>query len=167
MASSVDSVVDEIAYVAHAVADDTQLRSWFFGLQHLSPSARSAAFREMASRMVAGHERPATIAAVSALASRDIYSAVRDRVHELYEADRFTLPTARTTLLVTLLLGLVTLGICLLVRSLGDQSTFATIYFWPAIICLLAAATFMTGWLVSFLSTKFRKTRIPEATRTI
>ena len=156
MASSIDRVIDEIANIAHVLVEDARLRDWFLSLEHLSPSARNMAFGEMASRMTAARERPAMIAAVSALASRDIYAAVRDRVRELCEADRFTFPTFRTTLLVASFLGLASLGVYFLVR---DQSPSLTRYFWPGVTCLFAAMGIFVSWLVTSLMPKIQRTR--------
>jgi hypothetical protein len=104
----VNQITDEIVNVAHALAEDRRLRRWFMGLEALSPSARTVVFREMSERMAASGEPPAMVAAISALASSDIYAAVRQRARELDSSNRPTISVMIVALLVLALAGVAT-----------------------------------------------------------
>jgi hypothetical protein len=69
----------------HALVEDASLRSWFFGLQHLSASLRRAAFSQMAQQMKSDREDPELAAAVSALVRPELYEAVLKSVRERCE----------------------------------------------------------------------------------
>jgi hypothetical protein len=153
-----NSVTNEIVNVTHVLAEDRRLRKWFLSLESLSAAERNEAFTEMAEKMTARKERPAAIAAVSALASTDIYSAVRSRVHELIEARRFRAPTLKSVVFVAGCISLASFSIYFLVRSLtGDQSTAVVRYFWPGIVCFLAAVGLLIFDVVSALGKLTRK----------
>ncbi len=153
MVSPIDSVVDEIGNVAHVLAEDTRLREWFFGLEHLSPSARGTAFAEMASRMAAAGERPVMIATVLALASRDMYAAVRERIQELREGDRLTMPTSKSVFLTTVFFGLTALAIYLLRHSMAYEQTMpSSWWFWSGLFCFFGALSLPVLWAVTAIS---------------
>lgn len=69
----------------HALVEDSSLRSWFLGLEHLSTSLRQRAFSQMAQQMRADREDWDLAAAVSALVRPDMYDAVLKAVRERCE----------------------------------------------------------------------------------
>lgn len=69
----------------HALVEDTALRSWFLGLEHLSASLRRAAFSQMSQQMRSDREDPELTSAMSALARPEIYSAVLKAVRKRCE----------------------------------------------------------------------------------
>ena len=98
-------ITDEMVNVAHALAEDRQLRRWFMGLEALSPPARVMAFNAMSEQMRAAGETSAMISAVSALGSAAFYAAVRERALELNDASRPSFYNVAMTLLLLAFMG--------------------------------------------------------------
>ena len=78
-------IPEGMARFTHALVEDVALRSWFFGLEHLSASSRQAAFSQMAQQMKADREDLELAAAASALARPEMYDAVLKAVRERCE----------------------------------------------------------------------------------
>ena len=68
--------------LAHALVETETLRSWFFALETLPLSLRSAAFADMAAQMRAQDENPGLSAAVAALVNPKMYESVLKTVRE-------------------------------------------------------------------------------------
>ena len=68
--------------LAHAILETERLRSWFFALEALPPSVRSAAFVDMAAQMRTEGEDPGLSSAVAALVHPKMYESVLEAVRE-------------------------------------------------------------------------------------
>ena len=80
------NVPEGMVKLAHALVEDTTLRSWFYALEKLPKRLRKESFAEMAAQMRAGSEDLDLINAVVALGRPKVYetilAAVRARVSE-------------------------------------------------------------------------------------
>ena len=68
--------------LTHALVETETLRSWFFSLEALPVSVRSAAFADMAKQMRAEGEDPGLSSAVAALVHPMMYESVLETVRE-------------------------------------------------------------------------------------
>ena len=128
MANSVDSVTDEMVNVAHVLADHRRLRRWFMALAALSPEQRNAAFTDMANKMKARRESPAVVAAISLLASTDVYVGVRRAVDELVSARRpQMIVRVRLRVLLFLLGGIVVVILFVCRERWGNQRNYVAV----------------------------------------
>jgi hypothetical protein len=75
-------IPEEMVSLAHALVETETLRSWFFALEALPLSLRSAAFADMAAQMRTQGEDPGLSAAVAALVDPKMYESVLEAVRE-------------------------------------------------------------------------------------
>jgi hypothetical protein len=82
MMKSSSHIPEEMVSLAQALVETEKLRSWFFALEALPVSTRSAAFAEMAAQMRAEGEDPGLSSAVAALVHPKMYESVLEAVRE-------------------------------------------------------------------------------------
>jgi hypothetical protein len=75
-------IPEEMVRLAQAIVETETLRSWFFALEALPVSIRSAAFAEMAAQMRTDGEDPGLSSAVAALVHPKMYESVLEAVRE-------------------------------------------------------------------------------------
>jgi len=75
-------IPEEMVSLAHALVETEALRSWFFALEALPVSVRSAAFAEMAAQMRAAGEDPGLSSAVATLVHPKMYESVLETVRK-------------------------------------------------------------------------------------
>ena len=75
-------IPEGIVNLAQTIVETERLRSWFFALEALPPSVRSAAFAEMAAQMRTEGEDPGLSSAVGALVHPKMYESVLEAVRE-------------------------------------------------------------------------------------
>jgi hypothetical protein len=75
-------IPEEMVNLVHALVETKTLRAWFFALEALPVSIRSAAFSAMAAKMRAEGEDPGLSSAVAALVQPKMYESVLETVRE-------------------------------------------------------------------------------------
>ena len=75
-------IPEEMVILTHALVETETLRSWFFALEALPISVRSAAFADMAAQMRAKGEDPGLSSAVAALVHPKMYESILETVRE-------------------------------------------------------------------------------------
>ena len=75
-------IAEGIVNLAHTFVQTERLRSWFFALEALPASLRSAAFADMAAQMRNEGEDPGLSSAVAALVHPKMYESVLEAVRE-------------------------------------------------------------------------------------
>jgi apolipoprotein N-acyltransferase len=145
--------------MVHLFAEDRRLRAWFAAIEAQPAPARAAAFEKMVREMSASGEDPRLIAAVSALSSLQMFSVVRERVHQLRAQDRFTFPKLGNVIFLALFLGFAALGVYWLTTSLYHDLDAASHGFWPGLISLFVAAAILVFSVVRAVSTSRRKNK--------
>ena len=82
MVKAPSHISDEMVRLAHALVESKTLRSWFFSLEALPVSIRSAALADMAAQMRKKGEDPALSSTVAALVHPEMYESVLKAVRE-------------------------------------------------------------------------------------